>query len=218
MRKFIVLLLIFSITAFCGCNKNSVYASRISELKQDVYEGSVEDINITAVYGFRENPFVNDGKVGDIYYGYTFKLGIIPDGIRRFVEFTFDNKSYSADFELYDLTGEYKAFIEIQHHFEREFTVNLAYGTDVKTVVLTSALSEDCIDYKKALDVLSDKQNSLLETFMIDGEFNAEIYMRIFIKEQKPYWYVGIASGNDKLKALLIDGISGDLIAVRDIF
>ena len=42
--------------------------------------------------------------------------------------------------------------------------------------------------------------------------------MRIFVKNDSPYWYVGIASGNGKLKALLIDGASGELLAAREIF
>ena len=38
------------------------------------------------------------------------------------------------------------------------------------------------------------------------------------VKEKKPYYYVGFASGNDKLKALLIDGLTGKTLAIREIF
>ena len=51
-----------------------------------------------------------------------------------------------------------------------------------------------------------------------DGNFNAELYMRVIVKDQLPYWYVGFASGNEQLKALLVDGINGEVLAIREIF
>ena len=42
--------------------------------------------------------------------------------------------------------------------------------------------------------------------------------MRVIVKDQLPYWYVGFASGNEQLKALLVDGINGEVLAIREIF
>ena len=219
MRKFIVISMILSCILFtAGCKQNDIYTNKISELRQDTYTGSAEDLTLTANYGFKESPFIADGKVSDIVYGYTFKLHIIPDEIKRSIEFSDENKNYSAVFELDDLTGEYKAFIEIQKHFGKRFTASLVCGTEVKNVVLTSIVPENCIEYKKALAILTEKQKPLFDAYTVDGEFNAEIYMRIFVKDLKPYWYIAISSGENKLKAMLIDGFTGELLAVKDIF
>lgn len=201
-----------------GCKENNIYIEKISDLRQDIYTGGADDLTLTANYGFKESPFIADGKVSDIVYGYTFKLHIIPDEIKRSIEFSDENKEYSAVFELDDLTREYKAFIEIQKHFDKQFTAHIISGTDVKEVVLTSIVPENCIDYKKALEIVTEKQKPLFDAYTIDGKFNAEIYMRIFVKDLKPYWYIAITPSENKLKAMLIDGFNGEPLAVKDIF
>lgn len=219
MKKFIVYLLTLCLfITFSGCNKENPYIAYISDLKQDVYTGKINDITVTACYGFREEPFINDGKAGEKVYGYTFKLDIIPDDVHRSLELSANGNTFSAVFTPDEVTSEYKAFIEVKNHFEKEFSVNLIYGSEKTPVTLNSRLPENCISYERALELLTEKQQSLLGAYQSDNGFNAEIYMRIFIKNDAPYWYVGIANGNGTLKALLIDGVSGELLAVREIF
>ena len=49
------------------------------------------------------------------------------------------------------------------------------------------------------------------------GNFNAEIALRVLVKDNHPYWYVGL-SNTSGTKALLLDGFSGEVLAVKDIF
>ena len=219
MKKFVVYLLTLCfLIAFSGCKEANAYLAYISDLKQDVYVGTINDVTVTAYYGFREEPFINDGKAGEKVYGYTFKLDVIPDDIRRSLTLEINGDTLSAVFTPDEVTSEYKAFIEIKNHFEREFAVTYICGSEKTPVTLISLVPENCISYERALDLLTEKQQPLLSAYLSDNGFNAEIYMRIFIKNDSSYWYVGIASGNGKLKALLIDGISGELLAVREIF
>ena len=214
---FILLTACFFLTSF-GCAEENFYLAYVSDLKQDLYFGTANGVNFTACYGFREEPFVNDGKVGEKVYGYTFKLDIVPDEIRRSLELTVRKETYSAIFIVDNATNEYKAFVEIKNHFEKEFDIIFVCGSEKTPVTLTSRIPENCIGYERALGLLAEKQQPLLNAYTKDNRFNAEIYMRIFIKNDSPYWYVGIADGNGKLKALLIDGFSGELLAVREIF
>ena len=218
MKRFIVFLVIFAtLVSFSGCKEENPYLNNVSELRQNVYLGSAEDYTVTAYFGYRENPFINDGKCGNKVYGYTFKLNIIADEIQRIIEFAENEKTLSATFSCDEVTGEYKAFIETETYFENSFSVNVVCGAETTSVTLNSVLPENCISYTVVLDKLTDTQQSLLNTYAKDGEFNAEIYMRVFVKNDKPYWYIGIAYGNDKIKAFLMDGFSGDLLAIRDI-
>ena len=41
--------------------------------------------------------------------------------------------------------------------------------------------------------------------------------MRIIVKDGKAYWYAGLSDGKDFLKALLIDGVSGEILATRTV-
>ncbi len=216
MRKIIVLLLILIGTS-AGCKKADPYLNYVSELRQEIYKGYAENTEITAVYGFCETPYLNDGKTGNLIYGLTFKLHIVPDETKRVIKFTSGDREYSAPFGLDDITSEYKATVEIKADMGKEFAAALILGDATVPVVFKSIVPDNCITYETALKTLEDKQSTLLNSYIKDGTFAAEIYMRIFVKDGAPYWYIGIAAGNDRLKALLIDGVSGDLLAVRDI-
>ena len=84
----------------------------------------------------------------------------------------------------------------------------------MKSVVPTNTIS-----YEKALDNLYNNQSHLINAYTDkDGNFNAEIYMRVVVKNDKSFWYIGIANGNNNLKALLIDAVTGEVKAIREIF
>lgn len=217
MRKFTVLLLCFT-CILSGCGKTDPYLNCVSELRQEIYQGIADGVEITAVYGFCETPYLNDGRTGDLIYGLTFKLHTVPDETKRVITFTKDGREYSATFYPDDITCEYKAKAEIKADMGKEFAAALICGDKTVPVVFKSTVPDNCISYLTALKTLENKQGALLDSYVKDGKFSAEIYMRIFIKNGAPYWYIGIANGNDRLKALLIDGVSGDLLAVRDIF
>ena len=216
MRKIIVLLLILTCT-FAGCKKTDPYLNYVSELRQEIYKGYAENIEITAAYGFCETPYLNDGKTGNLVYGLTFKLHIVPDETKRVIKFTKGDREYAAPFSLDEITSEYRATVEIKADMGKEFAAALILGDTTVPVVFKSIVPDNCITYETALTTLKNKQSTLLNSYIKDGTFSAEIYMRIFVKDGAPYWYIGIAAGNDRLKALLIDGISGELLAVRDI-
>ncbi|MBQ6727787.1 MAG: hypothetical protein IJQ87_02500 [Clostridia bacterium] len=216
MRKIIVLLLIFTCT-FAGCKQPDPYLNYVSEVRQEIYEGAADSAKITAVYGFCETPYLNDGKTGDIIYGLTFRLHIVPDETKRVIKFTNGDREYSAPFILDEITSEYRATVEIKADMGKEFAAALIIGDTTVPVVFKSIVPDNCITYETALKALENKQSALLNSYMKDGNFSAEIYMRVFVKDGAPYWYIGIAAGKDRLKALLIDGVSGELLAVRDI-
>lgn len=216
MRKFIVLILGFTVI-FSGCGKTNPYLNYVSELRQEIYQGFAEETEITAVYGFCESPYLNDGKTGKIIHGFIFKLKILPDETKRVLKLTKGDTEYSAAFTLDSLTGEYKATMEINENLGKEFTAALILGDKTVPVIFKSIVPDNCISYGDALKVLENKQGALLNSYVKDETFSAEIYMRVFVKDGAPYWYIGIAAGNDRLKALLIDGISGELLAVRDV-
>lgn len=218
MRKLIALTVIAALFAtLCGCKTENEYLSHVSELRQDIYVGSTNGYTLTAYYGFQEKPFVNDGKCGALIYGYTIKLNIIADETQRKIEINNDGEILNGIFKCDENTGEYKAFIETEKHFDKTFSANLICGAESTPVTLNSILPEDCLSYADTLNILSTSQTSLLESYKTGEEFNAEIYMRVFVKNENPYWFVGIASGNNLLKAFLTDGKTGEVLAIREI-
>ena len=85
-------------------------------------------------------------------------------------------------------------------------------------VRLRSVVPPTAITCDKALEILSSEQGALIETYKNEnGEFSGEISERIIVKNEKPYWYVGLLNGKGGTKALLIDGLNGEILAVREI-
>jgi hypothetical protein len=205
---------------FSACAKQNVLLNSISQLRCNLYQGETENFKLKAGYGFTEQPFVNDGKVGRTINQLTFKLvDKETEQATYSLSFDFNGISYNGDFKLSPITDTLTCTIEIDNFYEKEFTVKLSFGGQNEDITLKSIIPENTISYNTALDYLASSQNTIISHYINqDGIFNAEIYLRVLVKDGKPFWYVGIASGGDNLKAFLIDGISGEILAVRDIF
>ena len=205
---------------FTGCKSENALIPHVSELRRDLFQGESEHFSIKAGYGFKEQPFVNDGKVGSTLSLLTFRLlDKETDSVSYSIAFVFNQAEYHGVFKLNPITHSITCAIEIDNFNLKEFTVKISFGTESEEVLIKSIVPENTISYLTALDVLEKEQRSLISHYTnSNGEFLAEIYLRVLVKDGAPYWYVGFASGLDKLKALLIDGISGEILAIREIF
>lgn len=223
MRKICVfvcaLLSLFSLFLFACKPVNPLY-DRVSELRCNIFEGDCDDFSLTAHYGFKETPFTNDGVPCERINLLTFKLvGKEISSATYTLAFENGGQKYSCDFKLNPVTHALNASVEIDEFNLSSFTVNIVCGADKKSVNMTSILPQNTIDYKTALDHLYNDQKDLISAYTDqNGAFGAEIYTRVIVRDNKPYWYIGIASGNGNLKALLVDGFSGKLLAIREVF
>ena len=136
-----------------------------------------------------------------------------------FLNFTHDGRTYDKQFNLNHHKNSLFCEIELENFSVKSFTVNVGTINQKQAIVMQSVVPEKALDYKGAINSLIKSQPSLLENYKNEnGEFCAEIYARILVKDSKAYWYIGIASGEGSLKALLIDGINGEILAVREVF
>lgn len=222
MKKFLCILLatLALSTLFYGCKKAPDYSVYVSELRAYIYQGESENYHVKACYGFKETPFINDGKVGNTVNLLQLKLiGKETDSATYTVNFSYNEKTYTENFKLNPITNNMICNLEVDDFNLKEFTICISNAGKNENVILKSVIPENTITYKTAINSLINSQGALINHYTnADGIFNAELYIRILIKDNKPYWYIGIASGNDKLKALLIDGFSGEVLAIRDIF
>lgn len=224
MKKFTLLFisLILSICSlgFIGCKNTSTLENSLSELRYALYEGQVDDYLLKASYGFKESEYSNDGKVGKKIYLLSFSLlGKETDDKTYYITFEHDGKCFEGQFKLSPTRHVLTCQFEIDDFNEQSFSAKVGLIDDKKDVAFNSVIPKGTLSYKQALDCLEKKQSSLLENYKdSDGNFNAEIYQRIIVKDGKAYWYIGIANGNGRLKALLIDGKTGEVLATREVF
>ena len=222
MKKFITLFLaiLCAVTLFCGCKGGNPLEKHVSELRSDVFYGQSENYTVKAGYGFKETPYNNDGTARSRQNLLTFRLlNKETDDVSYSLTTTINETQYKTVFKLNPVSHALTATIEIDGFNLKEFSVTINSGANTETITLLSQLPENTINYLTALNHLEKEQSELIKSYCdVDGNFNAEIYARILVKDGKPYWYIGIASGNENLKALLIDGVSGEILAIREIF
>lgn len=218
-KKLKLLSIFFCIFILFGssCQKVNPLYEAVNELRSNLFYGESQDYKLEACYGFTTT--VN-ADLSEKVYALTFRLiEKEVDQANYSISMVYNEKDYSANFKLNPITHTLTARIEIENFSEKEFSVSMKKAEDCQTLTLCSTLPDGAISYKTALDHLSEKQSDLIKSYTDEnGNFTAKICARIIVKNQKPYWYVGFTSANGDLKALLIDGITGETLAIREIF
>ena len=114
MRKFFIIILVFTLllTGISGCKNEENLFDFVSELRCEIYQGSSENFSVKAVYGFKEQPFNNDGKVGEVVYGLTFKILDKETEMSSYsLNFSVGEQTYRADFILNPINDTLSAFV-----------------------------------------------------------------------------------------------------------
>ncbi len=219
MKKNIFILLsfilsIFTLLGVTGCKKTSYLLPYVSELRADVFEGNFSRYTIKAYYGYRENPYVNDGKVGNCSSELNFILIGAETEETAFTLEVFDYQEV-LKFEK-SPNGKLVARLNVENFDKKQFTVALGYSSQKIEITMCSIVPETTLNVNEILLNIEKSQTNLLNAFSPSGVFEGEIYARIIVKNQKPYWYLALANGKT-LKAFLVDGMSGEVLAIREV-
>lgn len=217
LKKFLVLFFSISLCFFAGCTKQSALLPYISELRLDVYEGSSQDYELKANYGFREKTKRLDGIVGEKNYVLSIILQNYDFDGKITATIEIDGLSLTEQFVYNPVSSKMTAEFPVDD-MSKTFDVTVSANAQSQTVTMISIVPENTVTYQIALNNFEEQQPMLIENYKTNGEFNGEIAMRIIVRNGSPYWYLGITDRNGKTKALLIDGISCEILAVKDIF
>ena len=223
-NKLILTLLTIFVTVVCvlgcGCNKKTDLTKNLSQLNTLVYAGNNENYDIKASYGFCEQPLKNDGIVGKTEYNLKFSFkGALLDNAEYSLCFIYNNQTYNQVFKLDNLKHLLVCNFNIDDFNLTQFEIELTCNSEKTSITMTSEIPNGTIDYKTALNKVYEKQESLLKNYYDEsGNFNGEIRQRILVKDGKAYWYIGLVNTNGELKAFLVDGKSGEILAIREVF
>jgi hypothetical protein len=186
----------------------------VSELRSEIFEGKSENFFIKAHYGYRETPYLNDGKVSPYSYELTFFLkGSVQDSVSYSLELCPFNEK--VDFEVTN-NGTLKASYKVKEFSEKSFDVILNYSTESEKITLTSILPENTLTLNEVLLKVEKSQEVLINSYYSDANFNAEIYARVLVKNDRPFYYIAFANGKT-LKAFLVDGLTAEVLAIREV-
>ncbi|MBE7087457.1 MAG: hypothetical protein E7369_04065 [Clostridiales bacterium] len=214
MKRILVVVLCFvgcCCLSFGGCKSTVNLGDYLTELQSDIFYGESEDFKVKASYGFK----TENGKKVHLF---TVKLlDRETDNATYYLRFNLD-KEYSSKFSLNPVSNSLTAKIEVLPFDQKELVVTVSVDSKRVDVVLRSIIPDGTVDYLSALNSLNETQPQLIENYKDEnGDLVLEISMRVLCKDEKAYYYVGLTKNND-LKALLIDGESLEVLAIRSIF
>ncbi len=222
MKKFFVLALalVFALFALSGCKKQDNIADSVSQLISDIYYGENEEYKLRANYGFSERIFLGDGKVDKTAYKLTFILmDREADDITYCLVFDYNGDTFRQNFTIDPIKNTLSCSILIDNFALKEFDVKIESGSNQSEVKLQSIVPDGTINYLKALEYLCKSQPDLIANYQDEEyNFNGEIHVRVLVKDQKAYWFIGLHDKNGNLRALLIDGKTGEVLAKREVF
>ncbi len=216
-----ILLILCLIIGLSACKeKAQTLEPYLSELRSSSFYGQSQNYQVKAGYGFKEISPNNDGKVLEKEYSLTFKLlGKETDNATYTLSFSFLDKQYSDTFKLNPVTHSLTAKINVDGFNLNEFTVQISSASSTESVTLKSTVPDGTMSYLSALEALEKNQKELIDSYKDkNGNFIGEICARVVVKDDKAYWYIGLTDKNGDLKALLLDGVSGEVLAIREVF
>ena len=212
MKKFFIITFVILLLPLTACNGKTSYDSLISDLRYDILYGKGDKFDLKLYVGERETPYVNDGISNPreaVYLKFTLynslseaehKLAFDIDGNKYLYKMQTSNISYKPTVET--VISDFKS---------KTLTVTVTEGSYIEQIVLTSIVDKNALSYIDALNKLLTTVPSLL------NEQNTEFYLKVLVEKDKTYYYVGICNG-EKIRAVLLDGITGEILTTKDLY
>ena len=211
-RKFVfILLIIVCLPMLFSCGYTQQEKNNISQIRYNVFYGEQNGVCVKAFSEEKEYPFINDG---------------IACGRENFVivkvlnEFNPTKITLSFNGQTYTNQGEYNANTNsIDYSFkvkrlpDKEIVVETETNSTKTQLICKSMLKSDTISPLIALEKVNKEQSDFVSSLYENGEFKAEIYIRLIVENDYNFYYVGYAQGSNKITAFLIDGVSGEILA-----
>ena len=213
-----ILILLLTFSLFSGCSNERLLDNQVCSLRSDIYFAESEDFSLQAFYGFEKN-ISSQKNSNEKIYSLTFRIIEKNKTLTNCsIRFSYNNEEYSSDFKLDPISNILSAKILVNDFNQKSFSVVIIQDSNRQEIQLVSKINENALNYQKALSNLYKKQENLIKAYIDeDGNFTADIHMRILVKNQKTYWYVGLVK-NSSTKALLLDASTGETLAIRDVF
>ena len=220
MKKLVVFILcVCSAFLMASCNSEFNYSAYVSELRQTIYEGESQTFLVSLYAEQREDPFIDDGYVGEIknvvIVKVEFKQGSAND-VKALI--TYGNETHNASLTYNPVSGKSSAIIKVENLPETAgVNVEITSGEICENVTLSSVVFDKTVDYKEAIKSAVNNDKATLDKLFEEGNVTAEIHVRLIRSEDKNYYYIGFVEQSGKTHAYLIDGETANVLAKKTI-
>ena len=224
-KKFFLLIFICPLFLF-GCNSANLKAivnEKLSEVRFNLFSASNDEINIKFTSGFREDPYILNGKSEN-----KKEFGVITvkflknlpntNASPNFV-ITIEDMDFDGVFELNPFDQTYVQDIETFVLDDSNVTIKIMFGELNFETSLKNVSKEFSINHKDALNIFIKEFEKDINLLLKNGK-DFEVYVKIIsdpnFSLDKNYFYVCLISNSGISFSLIIDPLSGQILAKNE--
>ncbi len=225
LKKFFLLVFICPLFLF-GCNNANLKAivnEKLSEVRFNLFSASSDEINIKFTSGFREDPYILNGKSEN-----KKEFGVITvkflknlpntNASPNFV-ITIEDMDFDGVFELNPFDQTYVQDIETFVLDDSNVTIKIMFGELNFETSLKNVSKEFSINHKDALNIFIKEFEKDINLLLKNGK-DFEVYVKIIsdpnFSLDKNYFYVCLISNSGISFSLIIDPLSGQILAKNE--
>lgn len=218
MKKFVLVFVLLICFALTGCNSTYKEVSKnLSEVRYNIYVGETDTLKATFMCGKREKDYVING-----YSSALIDFGIITVTLKKDlphenakVVLTVDTNRYEELLEENPFDGTLVCDLKLLTT-SNDLTVKVFLNGKTEELKLQSVSSDWKITHVEALKLACKTLNNELKTHISDG-YKGEVYVKIIedtkVNKGNYYWYVSFANRDGIKHTVIIDPVSGEILA-----
>ncbi|MDY5676867.1 MAG: hypothetical protein SPK63_03660 [Eubacteriales bacterium] len=220
-------LIFLACLTFYGCSSNTEKTLRknTAELREYLYEGSVDGVSASLIFGKREKNYIVNGYATEL-----IEFGVVTFDVPEDIEVdetiakyvvTIGTARYSGDLQKNPFESTLVADIKKSISGVQNVTAKIVAGEFVKEIKL------DCVNENwkiKSADVYSLVAKAFKNDFakMINNNsFAGEVYIKILNDPDENisdyYWYVCVIGRTGGRLSLIVSPKTGEILAVNNL-
>lgn len=225
LKKMLTIFLFVPLALLFGCHSNikTAVQEKLSEVRFNLFEASNEEVNVRFTSGFREDPYVLNGKSEN-----KKEFGIITVKFLKnlpnkntspnFV-ITISDMDFDGEFELNPFDQTYVQDIETFVLDTSTVSIKIMFGEFVFESALKNISKDFSINHKDALQIFTKEFQKNIHNLLKNGQ-DFEVYVKIIndpnLEINKNYFYVSLISTQGESFSLIIDPNSGTILAKNE--
>lgn len=214
------MLFIVLLPTLTSCKKQQEFflTKYLSNTRTNIYVATCDDLTVTAHLGCIESPIESDGEVGDLYTSVQFIIPYTQPEVTYELYLTYNDVTYQEKFTYDPLENKLVAKIYPEIFTAKSFDAEIKTGGKTYQLNFNSILPDNVKPPQTVLENLYLSQKTFIDDLTQNGVFMGEITLKILVTNSTPYYYVAITDKHKNTKAMLLDAITGELLAIKDVF
>jgi len=225
LKKMLILFLLFCPIIVFGCSNNIdlIVQENLSEVRYNLFVAGNEEINVKFTSGFREDPYVLNGKSEN-----KKEFGVITvkflknisnkNATPNFV-ITISDMDFDGELELNPFDQTYVQDIETFVLDASSVSIKISFGDFCFESNLKNVSNDFAINHKDALNIFVKEYKKDIQTLSKNGK-DFEVYVKIIndpsLEIDKNYFYVCLLSSSGESFSLMIDPYSANILAKNE--